>query len=131
MSFAEQLALAGAEHVDPDCVETYDRKGAFDPLGDIAMLREGASGVLLLRDIVFAFDSGEAEARIGAWLDTAEERAEDGWTREELETHVRHEQSTFSWPLEPMIERAGLDIDRADRDSLGIYARYLCTRRSC
>lgn len=225
----DELALAGPEHFDPGYIANYDRKAAFDPRADIAILRErglgadstvldlGAGtgtfalavatecrrviavdvspamvaamqaklherrvtnvdcvqagfltydhsggavdfiysrhalhhlpdfwkavalqriaaflhpgGVLLLRDIVFAFDSGDAEACISAWLGAAATRTEEGWTREELEAHVRDEHSTFSWLLEPMIERAGLDIDRADHDPLKIYAHYICVSR--
>ncbi len=36
-----------------------------------------------------------------------------GWTRPELAEHVRDEHSTFTWLLEPMIERAGFDISDA------------------
>ena len=39
---------------------------------------------------------------------------ETDWIRAELEEHVRDEHSTFTWLLEPMIERAGLR-DRARR----------------
>jgi hypothetical protein len=36
--------------------------------------------------------------------------------------------STFSWLLEPMIEQAGLEIERADYGSLRIFATYLCAK---
>ena len=41
-------------------------------------------------------------------------RAEDGWTRAELETHLRDEHGTFERLLEPMLDRAGFRIERAD-----------------
>jgi SAM-dependent methyltransferase len=89
-----------------------------------------AGGVLHLRDLVFAFDVREADARIENWLETAAaERPEDGWTRDELETHLREEHSTFSWLLEPMIEQAGFEIERADYGPLGVYAHYVCVKR--
>jgi hypothetical protein len=51
---------------------------------------------------------------------------EDGWTRAELEEHVRDEHSTFTWLLEPMFERAGFVIEeRGLRDEL-MLARYVC-----
>jgi ubiquinone/menaquinone biosynthesis C-methylase UbiE len=90
-----------------------------------AMLKPG--GVLFLRDLVYSFNLEEAEGAIEAWLAGASEHAGSGWTRSELETHVREEYSTFSWLLEPMIERAGFKIqDVQHRGS--IYATYTCVR---
>jgi SAM-dependent methyltransferase len=87
-------------------------------------------GILRLRDLVFSFDLHEAEACIAAWIDAvAVERPEDGWTREELATHVREEFSTFSWLLEPMIERAGFEISAADYGTLAAHADYVCVKR--
>jgi SAM-dependent methyltransferase len=92
------------------------------------VLRPG--GVLRLRDLVFAFDVGEAETFIGGWLGQAAARAEDGWTRAELELHLRDEHSTFSWLLEPMIEQAGFEIERAEYGRARMYADYTCSRRA-
>jgi ubiquinone/menaquinone biosynthesis C-methylase UbiE len=87
-------------------------------------------GMLRLRDLVFSFDLHEAEARIADWIDAvAVERPEDGWTREELATHVREEYSTFSWLLEPMIERAGFEIVSADYGALGAHADFVCVKQ--
>jgi hypothetical protein len=41
---------------------------------------------------------------------------------------VRDEHSTFTWLLEPMIERAGFEVVDADYRS-GVFARYLCRKR--
>jgi SAM-dependent methyltransferase len=93
------------------------------------LLRPG--GVLHLRDLVFAFKPHEAESFIRNWLDTsAAEPAEDGWTREELEVHLRDEYSTFNWLLEPMIEQAGFEIEQADYGRVRVYAEYICTKAS-
>jgi ubiquinone/menaquinone biosynthesis C-methylase UbiE len=87
-------------------------------------------GLLRLRDLVFSFDVAEAEAGIAEWIDAAAvERPEDGWTRDELVTHVREEHSTFTWLLEPLIERAGFEIVAADYGTVGAYADYVCARR--
>jgi len=67
------------------------------------MLRTG--GVLFLRDLVFHFDPSDAGGVIEDWLARAPARPEEGWTRPELATHVREEYSTFSWLLEPLLER--------------------------
>ncbi len=82
-----------------------------------------------MRDLVFGFDPSEAPRRIDAWLAAAAERSDDGWTRAELEEHLRHEYSTFSWLLEPMIERSGFVIERASFDELGVRGEYVCRRR--
>jgi SAM-dependent methyltransferase len=91
------------------------------------VLRPG--GVLLLRDLTFSFGPDEAEARLAAWLDGAAATPARGWTREELETHLREEFSTYTWLLEPMLERAGFAIEQAMLDESGIYAGHLCRRR--
>jgi ubiquinone/menaquinone biosynthesis C-methylase UbiE len=223
-SFIDELAHAGPEHLDPAYVETYERKAAFDPGPDLALLREhglgpdgtlvdlGAGtgvmalaaarhcrrvvavdvsaamldrlcerapanvevvragflsyrhagepadaaysrhalhhlpdlwkpvalrrlaevlrpgGVLLLRDLTFSFGPEEAEERLGAWLHGAASTPAQGWTREELETHLRDEFSTYTWHLEPMLERAGFAIEQAMLDPSGIYAGHLCRR---
>jgi len=38
---------------------------------------------------------------------------------------VRDEHSTFTWLLEPMIRRAGFDIDDAVYSDDGVFARYV------
>lgn len=92
-----------------------------------AMLRPG--GVLRLRDLVYIGTPAEVEANIDRWLSNATSDPAKGWTRAELETHVRDEFSTFSWLLETMLERAGFVIEDRDYAPVGIYAAYTCTRR--
>ena len=48
---------------------------------------------------------------------------ERGWTRGELAEHMCDEHSTFTWLLEPMLERAGFDIADADYGESGMFAR--------
>ena len=92
------------------------------------MLRPG--GALRLSDVVYSFDAGDAERRIEAWIaETTAADVDGGWTRAELAEHVRDEHSTFTWLLEPMIERAGFDIAEATYDASGMLAQYLCLRR--
>ena len=93
-----------------------------------AMLRPG--GALRLWDVVYSFEPADAERRIEAWItQTMAADVEHGWTRPELAEHVRDEHSTFTWLLEAMIERAGLDILDAHCDASGMFARYLCQKR--
>ncbi|HET8606419.1 MAG TPA: class I SAM-dependent methyltransferase [Gaiellaceae bacterium] len=91
-----------------------------------ALLRPG--GVLRLRDLVFSCGPDEVEAVVDAWLAAAPERPEHGWTRAELETHLRTEHSTFSWLLEPMLERAGFSIRDAEYGAGRTHAAYVCVR---
>ncbi len=91
------------------------------------MLRPG--GALRLLDVVYTFDPAEARGRIEAWIaQSMRGDVEQGWTRAELAGHVRDEHSTFSWLLEPMIERAGLTLIDASYDASGMSAAYLCTK---
>ncbi len=90
-------------------------------------------GVLRLWDVVYGFEPADAERRIDAWIaETMSADVEHGWTRAELAEHVRDEKSTFTWLLEPMIERAGFEIVDASHSASGMDARYLCesSRRS-
>jgi ubiquinone/menaquinone biosynthesis C-methylase UbiE len=86
-------------------------------------------GVFLLRDLVYSFDPSEAERAIQAWLGQAAERPDLGWTRAELETHVRDEHSTFSWLLEPMLVRAGFEIRTVEHHASRIYSTFVCVKR--
>jgi SAM-dependent methyltransferase len=85
-------------------------------------------GVLVLRDLVYAFEPGETDRVIESWLAGAAASPEAGWTRGELETHLREEFSTFTWLLEPMLERAGFAIREARYSAPGIYALYICEK---
>jgi SAM-dependent methyltransferase len=85
-------------------------------------------GILFLRDIVFSFEPREAVSAVEAWLAGAAESPTRGWTRPELEEHMREEHSTFSWLLEPMLARAGFEIrDVSYRGA--VYAAYVCVHR--
>lgn len=85
-------------------------------------------GILRLWDVVYHFAADEAEARIEHWCATGS--SEDGeWSRAELEEHVRDENSTFTWLLEPMILNAGFDIRDASYSDDGFFAKYLLVAR--
>lgn len=93
-----------------------------------AILRPG--GVLRLWDVVYGFEPADAERRIDAWIaESMSADVERGWTRAELAAHVRDEHSTFTWLLEPMIERAGFDTLDVSYGASGMSARYLCRKR--
>jgi ubiquinone/menaquinone biosynthesis C-methylase UbiE len=91
-----------------------------------SMLRPG--GVLRLRDLIYSCELGAAVPTIEAWLAGASTQPGIGWTRAELETHLREEHSTFSWLLEPMLERAGFAIRRVEYSDSRIFADYVCVK---
>ncbi len=82
-------------------------------------------GVVRLWDVVYDFAPAEAEERIEAWCATGGDAVEGEWSRAELEEHVRDEHSTFTWVLEPMMERSGFEIAGAERSEDGVFAKYV------
>ena len=90
------------------------------------MLRPG--GVLRVRDLVYSFDVTGAESSLGRWLAAASTDAESGWTRSELEVHIREEHSTFAWLFEAMLDRAGFKIVEAEHAASQTYSAYVCRR---
>jgi len=94
---------------------------ALQRLRDI--IRPG--GVLRLWDVVYSFAPAEAASRLDAWCATIGHEVKDGWTRADLEEHIRDEHSTFSWLLEPMIEHSGFQIEDAVYSPDGIFAKYV------
>ncbi|MVA75085.1 methyltransferase domain-containing protein [Auraticoccus sp. F435] len=90
-----------------------------------ALLRPG--GTLRLWDLVLDFPAQEAEQRFEAWCASAGDAGTGGWSRADFEEHLREEHSTFSWLLEPMLERAGFAVrDRAVSEDR-MFVRYLLT----
>lgn len=82
-------------------------------------------GVLRLWDVVYNFDPLEAPERLESWCRTGGEAVEGEWSRAELEEHIRDEHSTFTWLLEPMLERSGFEIEEAVYSPDGIFAKYV------
>jgi len=91
-----------------------------------SLLKTG--GVLRLRDLVYSFEPRDRESLIDSWLSAAPANAAVGWTRGELETHVRDEFSTYSWLLEAMLSRAGFEIRDAEYAESKVFAAYTCVR---
>jgi len=54
---------------------------------------------------------------------------ETDWVRADVEEHVRDEHSTFTWLLEPLLERSSFEIQATDYTDDGIFAKYLARRR--
>ncbi len=87
------------------------------------MLRPG--GIFRLWDVVYGFDAHDAPARMEAWCASESANPGHGWFRAELEEHIRDEHSTFTWLLEPMIERSGFVTRDAHYSDDGFSARYV------
>jgi ubiquinone/menaquinone biosynthesis C-methylase UbiE len=91
-----------------------------------AMLKSG--GIFHFRDLIFPVEPGEVDETIERWLANASKTPEIGWTREELGTHLRDEYSTFSWLIEPMLERTGFEIRERHGFESQIYLAYTCVK---
>lgn len=142
---AEQRGLGNVEcvqagflsytHAGPAADFVYTRH-AMHQLPDFwkaIALREIASmlrpcGVLRVRDLFLSCRVDEVHGVVEAWLRGAAEHSEQGWTRAELETHLREEYSTFTWLFEPMLQQAGFEIHDATYSESRIYAGYTCMR---
>jgi SAM-dependent methyltransferase len=132
-----RAGLLGYDHPGPAADVVYSRN-TLHHLPDFwkavaleriaAMLRPG--GHLRLRDLVFSFDARDAVQRVEAWLAAAPTDPARGWTRPELEAHLRDEHSTYTWLLEPMLERAGFAIVGREEAESGIFAAYTCRKEA-
>lgn len=92
-----------------------------------AMLRPG--GALRLWDAVYSFEPHEWRERLDAWMnDLPVTSADNGWVQADVAEHIRDEDSTFTWLLEPMLQRAGFRIAEAEYADSRVFARYLCTK---
>jgi hypothetical protein len=90
------------------------------------MMRTG--GVLRLHDLIYDFQPDEADKVLDRWLRGAADDPARGYTREDLERHIRSEHSTFSWLLEPMLAKTGFHIVTADFIG-SVYGAYTCIKR--
>lgn len=117
---AEFVYTRNALHHLPD----FWKAMALDRMGNF--LRPG--GVLLLRDLVYSFEPRDADSVMNVWFERASTSSDVGWTRDELETHVRIEYSTFSWLLEPMLTRSGFTVEDVQYSDSRTYATYICVK---
>jgi SAM-dependent methyltransferase len=86
-------------------------------------------GIFRLWDVVYAFEPQDTETRVEAWCAMGSADVGSGWSRAELEEHIRDESSTFTWLLEPMIERCGFAIRDAAYSQDKFFARYVLEAR--
>jgi hypothetical protein len=135
----DELAHAGEEHLDPAYVAAYDRKQQTDPGDDLARLCGlGLDSTATLVDFgagtgTFTLAAAAVCRRVVAeviesWLARAPRQSEEGYTAADLATHVRTEYSTYTWLLEPMLERAGFEVRDAEYPS-PVFAAYTSIKR--
>ena len=77
-------------------------------------------------DVVYSFSAEDAGRKLEEWCATlTNDELDVGWTRADIEEHIRDEHSTFTWLFEPMIERSGFEIQDAIYSPDGIFAQYV------
>jgi hypothetical protein len=62
------------------------------------------------------------------WFGEAVVDPTNGYTADDLATHVRTEFSTFTWLLEPMLGHAGFRALDTEVDRRRTYVRYACVK---
>lgn len=86
-------------------------------------------GVFFFRDLIFSCDLSEIDHVVESWLTSASKQPGHGWTRPELETHLREEYSTFTWLLEPMLKQVGFEIQQIHHDDSRVRSAYICVKK--
>jgi ubiquinone/menaquinone biosynthesis C-methylase UbiE len=89
-------------------------------------LRPG--GVLRIRDLIYDFHPSEAPSVFAEWLANASQDPAQGYTADDLVTHIRTEHSTYRWLLEPMLAAAGFEITHTDFRGR-VFGAYTCVKR--
>ncbi len=84
-------------------------------------------GLLYIWDVIFTFPPAEYEQHLQRFVDDFG-RA-DGFTREDFETHLREEFSTYAWILEGLLDRAGFDVV-SRHFPRPTHGELLCRRRA-
>jgi SAM-dependent methyltransferase len=87
------------------------------------------AGIFRMRDLFLSCPLSKVHDVVAAWLAGASDRPGVGWSRAELETHLRDEHSTFTWLFEPMLVQAGFEIREATYSDSRVFAEYTCVRR--
>src|SRR5690606_36032707 len=91
-----------------------------------SMLKPG--GILRLRDLILDVEPAEVPQLAERWLASTPTDSAVGYTAADIAEHLREEYSTFSWLLEPMLERCGFEILEASSRG-GAFGAYTCRKR--
>ena len=83
-------------------------------------------GTLYIHDVIFQFDFKDYTNRINQWINKFEKINAEG-LKEDIETHIRDEYSTFDWILDEMLIKAGFSIkEKKSRDEF--ILEYNCIK---
>jgi ubiquinone/menaquinone biosynthesis C-methylase UbiE len=88
------------------------------------MLKPG--GKFYLFDVVFSFDQNGYRSALDGWVESTARNVGPEF-KEEAETHIRDEYSTFDWIMEGLLERAGFKIMNRDYQD-DFLVKYLCSK---
>jgi putative AdoMet-dependent methyltransferase len=97
---ADVVTTKSALHQLPDMWKQHALRNAA------GMLKAG--GTFYLWDAMFSFDPAEADHELQRWVDAAS--GGHTFTPQDFETHIREEFSTYTWILEGLLDRAGLEV---------------------
>jgi ubiquinone/menaquinone biosynthesis C-methylase UbiE len=115
---ADVVTTKSALHQLPDMWKQHALRNAA------GMLKPG--GTFYLWDVMFSFDSADADHELQCWVDAAV----DGhtFTPQDFETHIREEFSTYTWIIEGLLDRAGLDVVSASFP-MPTHGEIVCRKR--
>jgi len=85
-------------------------------------------GLLYIWDVIFTFPPIEYAQHLQQMIDALGRTDGQGFSREDFETHIREEFSTYAWILEGLLDRAGFDVISSDFPR-STHGEMLCRRR--
>ena len=85
-------------------------------------------GLLYIWDVIFTFPPAEHAQHLQTMVDEFGHTDGQGFSREDFESHIREEFSTYAWILEGLLDRAGFDIVSSDFPR-PTHGEFLCRRR--
>ena len=136
----DEVGSAGRENLDAAHVDRYDEKEDAGAEAEVALLERHGLGA---ESTVVELGPGTGQFTVAVAPRCKQVVAVDvsepmlGRLRSKLEQRgienvevvragfLREEHSTFSWLLEPMLERCGFELVAAERSEDGIFAKYL------
>jgi len=85
-------------------------------------------GIFDLFDIIYSLNLPEIEQKIDEFISGCAQKAGKEM-KEEVETHIREEYSTFDWIIEGMLKRAGFEIVKS-RTFDGFSTEFVCKKNA-
>lgn len=117
---ADVVTTKSALHQLPD----FWKQAALQRIADY--LKPG--GLLYIWDVIFTFPPEEYAEHLQQLVDDFGRTDGHGFSRTDLETHIREEFSTYAWILKGLIERAGFEIVSTDFPRV-THGEFVCRRR--